>query len=58
MVMHANVAEEAHALREHIESEFECVEMYVSDFAPTMGLHAGPGVLGVAFYSDEDGYVE
>ena len=58
MLMHANVPEEARALRERVESRFRCVEVYVSDFAPTMGVQAGPGVLGLAFYADEDGHVE
>lgn len=58
MLMHANVPDEAQLLKERIESQFQCVEIYVSDFAPTMGVQAGPGVLGLAFYADEDGNVE
>jgi DegV family protein with EDD domain len=58
MVMHANVPEEAEALRKKIEVEFECAELYVSDFAPTMGVQAGPGVLGIAFYAEDDVNVE
>jgi DegV family protein with EDD domain len=58
MLMHANVPGEAQLLKERIEAQFQCVEIYVSDFAPTMGVQAGPGVLGLAFYADEDGYVE
>ena len=34
-----------------------CVELYVTDFAPAMGVQAGPGVLALAFYSEEDGNV-
>jgi DegV family protein with EDD domain len=56
-IMHANVLEEAEALRESIESRFECVELFVTDFAPTMGVQAGPGTLALAFYSEEDGDV-
>jgi fatty acid-binding protein DegV len=56
-IMHANVPEEAAGLRESIESRFECVELYVTDFAPTMGIQAGPGVIAVAFYNEEDGNV-
>ncbi|MEE8471134.1 MAG: DegV family protein, partial [Dehalococcoidia bacterium] len=52
-VMHANVPEEAGALRETIESRFERVELYITDFALTMGVQAGPGVLAVAFYREE-----
>ena len=48
-VMHANVADEAATLKERIESEFRCTELYVTDFAPTMGVQAGPGTLALAF---------
>jgi len=56
-VMHANVADEAATLKERIESEFRCTELYVTDFAPTMGVQAGPGTLALAFYSEEDSNV-
>jgi DegV family protein with EDD domain len=56
-IMHANVAEEAERLRERISSRFNCVELYITDFAPTMGVQAGPGTLALAFYSEEDGNV-
>lgn len=53
-VMHANVAKEAERLRERISSRFNCVELYITDFALTMGVQAGPGTLALAFYSEED----
>jgi DegV family protein with EDD domain len=53
-IMHANVIQEAEMLKEQVESKFECVELYITDFAPTMGLHAGPGTLALAFYSEEE----
>jgi DegV family protein with EDD domain len=51
-LMHANAPEEAERLKEQIESRFECVELYITDFAPTMGVQAGPGVIALAFYSE------
>lgn len=53
-IMHANVAEEADRLKERVESRFKCVELYITDFAPTMGVQAGPGTLAIAFYSEDD----
>jgi DegV family protein with EDD domain len=53
-IMHANVLEEAEALRKRIESRFKCVELFVTDFAPTMGVQAGPGIIALAFYSEEE----
>ncbi|MFC2059082.1 DegV family protein [Chloroflexota bacterium] len=51
-IMHGNALEEAERLRERVLAEFDCVELFVTDFTPVMGSHVGPGVLGVAFYSD------
>jgi len=56
-VMHANGPDEAEALRHRFESEFECDEIFTADFAPTMGVQADPGVLALAFYSEENGNV-
>ena len=46
--------QEAETLKGKIMDEFKCMEIYVSDFAPTMGMQAGPGVLGIAFYAEGD----
>jgi fatty acid-binding protein DegV len=51
-VLHADVLEEAEALREEIQRRFICSELYVTALTPVMGAHTGPGVLGVAFYVD------
>jgi DegV family protein with EDD domain len=49
-VLHADVLEEAEALREKVRQRFDCIELFVTAFTPVMGAHTGPGVLGVAFY--------
>ncbi len=53
IVVHANALDEAEAFRSRISSELNCVETYVRDFTPVMGVHTGPGLLGIAFYFDE-----
>lgn len=52
-VFHADVPEEAESLRARVAERFDCVELYVTEFTPVMGSHTGPGVLGVAFYTEE-----
>jgi len=52
MVMHSSALSEAEELKGRLASELRCDEIYVSDFTPAMGIHSGPGVLGIAFYSD------
>jgi len=34
--------------------EFECIDIYVSDFAPEMGVQAGQGISGIALYAGGD----
>jgi DegV family protein with EDD domain len=53
IVMHANVLQDAERLKQALCSRFRCVEVYIKDFTPVMGVHTGPGVLGVAFYAEE-----
>jgi len=52
IVMHANVLAEAERLKERIAADFDGAEVYVKDFSPVMGIHTGPGLLGIAFFVD------
>jgi DegV family protein with EDD domain len=49
-VMHADAAEEARMLRERIAAEFNCAELFVTDFTPIMACATGRGTLALAFY--------
>jgi len=51
-VMHAYVPEEAEKLKERIASEFNCAELFITEFSPVMGYATGTGTLGFAFYRD------
>lgn len=51
-VMHANAPEDAEALRKRIRTEFDCKDLFVSEFTPVMGAHIGPGMMGVAFWRE------
>jgi DegV family protein with EDD domain len=52
-VMHAAAPNEAISLRNRIASKFDCTELFITEFTPVMGVHTGPGLLGIAFYNDE-----
>jgi DegV family protein with EDD domain len=54
-VMHADVLEEAQELKERIAAEFNCIEIFITDFSPVMGYATGPGTLALAYYK-EDGF--
>ncbi len=51
-VAHANEPEAGERLKERIASQFNCVELWFTDFSPVMGYATGKGTLAVAFYSD------
>ena len=51
-VMHAYVPGEAEMLKDRISSEFNCAELWVTEFSPVMGYATGTGTLGFAFYKD------
>jgi fatty acid-binding protein DegV len=53
IVNHADEQEEGERLKAEIASRFNCVELYLTEFTPGMGVHAGPGVLGAAFFTGE-----
>ena len=55
-VIHADALDEAERLRQEVASLFNCRELYVTDLTPVMGTHAGPGVLGVAWWSEDCAY--
>ncbi len=50
-VAHANVLEEGEKLKEQISSEFNCVELWLTDFSPVMAYATGTGVLAIAYYT-------
>ena len=53
LVHHADELEDGENLKAEIARRFRCTELYLTEFTPAMGVHAGPGVLAVAFYKDE-----
>jgi DegV family protein with EDD domain len=50
---HANVPDEANWLKSQISSLFDCAEVYINDWPPVVGVHCGPGVVGLSFYADD-----
>ncbi len=52
-VMHAYAPDEADRLKARISSEFNCLELWLSEFSPVMGYATGTGTLAVAFYGED-----
>ena len=51
-VMHAYDPAGAEVLKESISAEFNCAELWVTEFSPVMGYACGVGTIGMAFYKD------
>lgn len=49
-IMHADAIERARQLEVIVRERLTPDEFYLTDFTPVMGVHAGPGVVGVAYY--------
>ena len=47
--LHANAAEDARALLSRAEQALKPVESIFTEVSPTVGTHAGPGTVGLAF---------
>ena len=51
-ILHGNIPEEAGQLERIVRDQFNIVDMITSDMGPVIGVHAGPGTLGLVFYPD------
>ena len=51
-VMHADAAEEAALVMANLGSEFDCRELFLTQFHPFMGAHTGPGLVAVAYWAE------
>jgi DegV family protein with EDD domain len=50
---HVAAEEQVTQLRELIEQQFDCVETIMTWLSPALGVHSGPGTVGVHFYPVE-----
>jgi DegV family protein with EDD domain len=52
-VFHAYAPEEAERLKGRVLAEFNCTDIWLSEFSPVMGYACGTGTVGVAFYTED-----
>jgi len=53
-VIHSCVLEEALALEREVRARCNCTELDIVEVGPAFGTHAGPGALGIVFYTEKD----
>jgi DegV family protein with EDD domain len=52
-IAHANAPQEAQEFREEIVQRLNCSEIFTVEFSPAIGVHMGPGTIGIAFYTED-----
>ncbi len=50
-VMHANALEEVKNLRGQLLQQLDCAQIEIYDLSPAIGVHVGPGTVGLAIYT-------
>jgi len=51
-IVHANVPQAAQEFRDEVEKRLKCKEIFTIEFSPVIGVHVGPGTIGIALYSE------
>jgi DegV family protein with EDD domain len=51
-IIHGGAADDAQALLREVESRCDPIEVIVSPLSPVLGVHGGPGVVGIAAYNE------
>ncbi len=52
-VIHADAKQDALKILTDVRNELNCVESFISEFSPVMGVHTGPGLLGIASWVED-----
>lgn len=52
-VIHANSPQIAQEFREQITQHLQCEEIFILELSPVIGVHVGPGTIGIALYADD-----
>lgn len=51
-VAHANAPGAAQKFRDEVEQRLNCKEIFTVELSPVIGVHVGPGTVGIALYSE------
>jgi DegV family protein with EDD domain len=52
-IVHANAPGPAQEFREQVEQRLNCKEIFTVEFSPVIGVHVGPGTIGIAIYAED-----
>ncbi len=49
-IVHAHAREQAERLAEEARQRLDCRDLFIAEFSPVIGVHAGPGTVGLALH--------
>jgi DegV family protein with EDD domain len=52
-VLHANAPGVAQEFREQLQQRLDCQDIFTLELSPVIGVHVGPGTIGLGFYSED-----
>jgi len=52
--LHTNAPERAAGVADWVQERYHCVEHWIAEAGPVIGARAGPGVVGLCWYREED----
>ncbi|MHC1771264.1 MAG: DegV family protein [Flexilinea sp.] len=52
-IVHANAPQVAQEFQGEVEKRLNCKEIFIAEFSPVIGVHVGPGTIGIASYTDD-----
>jgi len=52
--LHTNVPDRARNIADWVQARYHCVEHWIAEAGPVIGARAGPGVVGLCWYREED----
>lgn len=52
-VIHANAPQIAQDFRDQITRHLQCKEVFTLELSPAIGVHVGPGMIGIALYAED-----
>jgi len=52
-IVHGNCLEDAQAVASMIKAETKFTNVIINDISPSIGVHAGPGAIGILYYGQE-----
>ena len=53
-ILHCNAPDRARVLGDWVQERFHCVEHWIAEAGPVIGARAGPGVVGLCWYREDD----